>query len=624
MRVLVAIGCNDYLALDRLSGAEEDARRVWAQLVGSADDQYDLAMSHLLMSPTLHEVREVLADLPTTSLEVLTIFFAGHGGVKAGSYCFCFVDSQLCRLATTALPLGSLLAVISELQPRQVNLIVDACESGGGMFDFPSVMRHGALGEDDSVGISVFAACGSQEYAAEDTFGGIATNELLKYLDGQKVLQTTRPYLDLVEVGRAVSAHVGRSTSLQTPVAWGINLQGESTFARNPSYIRSGVAIGFPELHIRPYAGTVAETFGTELWEAHQQVASEVLPHQLIPLLRRIADHLVQEKHDLAAFFRGLSTSLGSFAADSKELLAESHVIDCLITVLLGRESQAGVASLVRDLLSDRCDFFPEASRRVQSLLQERFGLVNHQHALADLFFLPVRITSTLGWISSHLLIANLLGRPAAEEYNTARRIADDIIEKWGDSIVAMSDVQATGVFSFGVLCYDAGWSDLAEQFIARMFCDLALSKGVVARLGLTPAQMLQYLTGRSDDLVHIYPRLLANPSNVLSATLLCGAIFCLDDVWDPDLIRLDHRACNFFIPDSYAAFGEVPIEAGVNHGLNIGHGVWTLDDLRSFLRGKRTDIGRAAAGLTPSQLASAIAASHALPDRLPLFTHLL
>lgn len=620
MRILLSIGCNIYNALPNLTGAEEDAQRIWTHLTLTGTGQYDSGSSRLILSPTHDEVRRTLTGLTRTSsdLDVLTIFFAGHGGVKAGSYYFCVSDSDPSSLATTALSLTTLLAVISEIQPQQVNLIIDACQAGGGMFDFPAVLKRGALGENESTGISVFAACRSNESASEDASGGIATTELLRFLHGEKVIQTTRPYLDLVELGRAVSVEVSRREPSQTPVTWGINLHGESLFAANPGYAGTAVASGGDI--VRPYAGTVAETFGPELWHVHQQVSIEVQSHQVIPLLRKVADHLSTIGHAPATFLRGLSTSLRSAANDSEDLFGEAQVIDCFLSVLLGRESEAGTRELVADLLSERCNLYPSLAKRLDELVNERFGFVSNRHPLADLFFLPVRISSILGWIGSHLLITDVLGRRSDTEARHAQEIASRIFQGYGNSTIAISDVQAPAIYSFSSACWTMGWIELAEEFLGRMFFSIVSSKGVVARLGLTSSQIFRYLTERASGSEQVYPRLIANPSNLTSTLLLLGVQFNLDEAWDPDLSVLDHRSCNYFIPKSYASFGEVRIEAGTNHGVDIGHGIWTLSDLRSFLSSRQTEVIDAIVDLTGHQLASAVACSLAMPDRVPLF----
>jgi hypothetical protein len=236
MRILIAVGCNSYSLLNDLAGAEEDAQRIWHSLTGAPVGSYAAAESMLLISPTLDQVRSALRNLPTDEfIDVLTFYFAGHGGVKSGSYYLCVSDSDQRRLSTTAFGLGELLCVITEFKPRQANLIIDACQSGGAMYDFAHVLHEEALEGDSPLAISVLAACGTREGASETPEGGAATIQLLRYLNGDEELQGARPFLDLIEIGRAVSNDLEKQGA-QTPVVWGVNLTGAPEFVGNPHF----------------------------------------------------------------------------------------------------------------------------------------------------------------------------------------------------------------------------------------------------------------------------------------------------------------------------------------------------------------------------------------------------
>src|SRR5918995_925188 len=106
-RILVSVGCDSYTAdpdYGDLSGAEEDARRIFRALVPSGD--YNTNTSRLLLSPTHTELsREIDALFDLSQIEVLTIYFAGHGEVKGGFCYLCPSDVRGDRLSTTALSL---------------------------------------------------------------------------------------------------------------------------------------------------------------------------------------------------------------------------------------------------------------------------------------------------------------------------------------------------------------------------------------------------------------------------------------------------------------------------------------------------------------------------------------
>ena len=133
MRALLAIGCDSYDHVTPLSGAERDADRVFNALLSAKIPFYDVDRSTLLRSPCTDVVRlalkELLFDGP--KLDVLTLYFAGHGKVANGSFFICLRDTRIGALSVTSLSLGDLFRYINEAKPAQTNIVIDACESGG-------------------------------------------------------------------------------------------------------------------------------------------------------------------------------------------------------------------------------------------------------------------------------------------------------------------------------------------------------------------------------------------------------------------------------------------------------------------------------------------------------------
>ncbi len=231
MRLLISIGCNSYDHLNELYGAEQDATSIFTVLTKSGD--YDSDKSKLLLSPTQAEIIAVLNEVlfSNSQIDVFTIFFAGHGGVKQGTYYLCGSDADPDKFSASALPLISLFTRISEKKPSQANVILDACQSGGAMRDTASLLKEEIIGDISSSSVSLLAACASIQYASEENQAGVLTTEIIRCLDGRVRIQDTKPYLDLVEVGRSVSEVVQEQGIDQTPVSWGLSLFGQSKFA---------------------------------------------------------------------------------------------------------------------------------------------------------------------------------------------------------------------------------------------------------------------------------------------------------------------------------------------------------------------------------------------------------
>src|SRR5262249_15409420 len=147
-KVLIAIGCNAYDTLGSLGGAEKDAQVVYKLLVDGSVGGHDHTASKLLLSPKLAEIREALTEIlfGASVPHSFTFFFAGHGGVKDGTYYLCPRDTNTQRLSTSALPLSQLLAIIGEAKPRHTNVIIDACQAGAVNLNLQSILRPEIVG----------------------------------------------------------------------------------------------------------------------------------------------------------------------------------------------------------------------------------------------------------------------------------------------------------------------------------------------------------------------------------------------------------------------------------------------------------------------------------------------
>src|SRR5205085_1834672 len=154
--------------------------------------------------------------------------------------------------------------------------------------------------------------------------------EILGYLNGEKMLHDTRPFLDLVELGRAVSTEVLGKRADQTPVTWGLNLYGQGTFARNPHY--SGDA-EFPlrVVRIAPNSdiGRRVQRYSEALWAEYRQVVTDPSHRRLVNLLGEVCADLESNGESCLPFIRGVATSLRARAEASPDLFAESDALAC-------------------------------------------------------------------------------------------------------------------------------------------------------------------------------------------------------------------------------------------------------------------------------------------------------
>lgn len=631
-RILIAVGCDQYDFLSALHGAERDASAVYDQLTEPNGD-YTAASSLLLRSPSIDEIVSALSKLPFGSgdISTLTFFFAGHGGHKSGTYYLCARDTHPARLSTSGLAVSRILSVITELRPLQANVIIDACQSGGAMLDSVALLRADALGlgSPGSLGLAFLAACGPNEYAAETSNGGELTNSILSYIRGDATLQTTRPYLDLIDLGRRVSSELSEKKPDQVPVSWGINLTGEGHFVSNRRYapateelamVASVLASGSLKEETR--RAMQGHTFA--LWRQHLEVEVEVEVAPLWRRLRALVADLGEDKPATARVLRGLATSLRASAVKSSDVFAESLVLFSCAVPLLSLLDDVVAAQAAQQILGEALQAQAHArSWLLKELKRDRYCLLSDGNGIADLYYLPLRLSRILGCLAAGLEIARLLGRTEPGAASEVRNIAELLLERYAPSLTPRSDAQSPFVLIFAEVARRHGWTEVGEQIIGCYFNGFVEAAGVIARPDLTADDAFTFALGLGQSPEHVEHHLRANPTQFLAVLLACGAALGMDDDWDPELSRLDHHTGYLFIPSDYAHFDATVIERGKNFLFQIGHDVFTMADFRAFIQSHVVGAMKIATrDLSPPASSLALVASCLEPDRLP--AHLL
>jgi hypothetical protein len=560
-RLLISIGCNRYDYLGPLHGAERDAADIFEALTGP-DGDYDREGSKLLLSPSHAGLMAALDEVlfSRSPVDVFTFFFAGHGGVKQGNYYLCVSDTQPDRLSTTGLALVNLFTMISERKPQQANVIMDACQSGGAMRDTASLMKPEIIGDVNSMSISFLAACASSEYASEENQGGVATTEILKFLTGREMIQDTKPYIDLVEVGTAVSEAVQRKGGDQTPVTWGLNLFGQSKFAKNPHYapMARGEFPTFIESVVpASAAGEIIRRYSEALWAEYRQVTAEPNYRRLLNLLSTVCTELENGGESCVPFIRGVATSLSMSAASSPDLLAESDVMACCALALLPFAGDEEKRALIRDFVRERSLYNGQARNVLtQSLAASRFALLNREGTPSDFYYLPIRVSKTLGWLASEVVIDKFLGGDDQAKNDSIRSLLESVVSTYRGSLAAMSDEQAPYIYLLAKACRLRGWDDLAANVLGAMFESFTSVKGAIAKADLEPSRAFDYTIARASGRPDSDIESIARPSQLLAGLMLCGSALDTAEHWDKRMALIDHKSTNIFLPDNYLDFG--------------------------------------------------------------------
>ena len=232
---LISIGCDAYQNVALLYGAEKDASDIYDFLID--DEMYSSEMSTLLSSPTKADIELALVDMPT-GLNILTLYFAGHGIVDNNVFYLCPVNTRIDALSLTGITVSSIFQRVKELRVRHLNIVIDACNSGGAQLALNSFINQDFL-NGSLTSIAVLAACRSTQSALETPDGGVLTQSLIAKVRDEIGVDSAKEYFNLIDIGDAISGDIKVSNMDQDPISWGLNLYGNQKFCQNRNSILS-------------------------------------------------------------------------------------------------------------------------------------------------------------------------------------------------------------------------------------------------------------------------------------------------------------------------------------------------------------------------------------------------
>ncbi|MBB5546998.1 caspase family protein [Paraburkholderia fungorum] len=404
MRILLSIGCNAYDHANTLEGAEADARRMFDALVRPDIGDYDQSRSQLILSPSVDAVRKALREalFSNGTIDTFTLFFAGHGGVRAGSFYMWVRDTQSEAQSITALSLSDVFRSINEAAPAQSNIIIDACESGGLIADLGVLLKADMLGDAGTPGVTLVATSAQNQFSGETNSGGFGTNAILDCIEGRDFVQDTASILDLVEIGRCVSNRL--RTKDQTPVVWGLNLYGPPRFCRNPHYGKDPAKPLRELVQLWPGDGAAAvQERYDDLWRAYASVSEEWLPRSFANVVAAALSPLAPTPELLVGFAERFADAALARAEYSDDAFRKAQVSAALAVCLLPHLRTESLERATVRFLETTGDLLTAAgSKLLDDLNRDRYALLaNRGGGLAELFYLPLRVAKVLGWMGA-------------------------------------------------------------------------------------------------------------------------------------------------------------------------------------------------------------------------------
>lgn len=616
-RVVISIGCNAYEHISALQGAENDAKQIYEALLDPSKGEYDAKLSRLLISPTLAELRaEILAIISGSSeIDTLTIFFAGHAGVNNGTLYLATRDSIPNLLFGTAYSLEELFRLVSEVRPRETNLIIDACEGGGVASDISQLLKAENLGSAGTPGVTILATATADQFAEETKKGGIGTNAILDCINGKLEVSNSSRTIDLIDIAKAILPIVSAS-SKQTPVVWGLNLIGASSFCKNPRiHDEFEMPRSFAGELSAPEAYELVRPYINPLWRVYLDLDEKWEPGEYYRRLRSIIEQLGKNPQHQSAFVERMTLSAAERSRANPDRFAVVEVLAIGAIALLPLiETNASAKATAERLLKATYNEAFVALEALSIMIKDK-PLCLITGASADYFYLPIRITRVMAWIG-YLFIAEVNVEPLLRDRRAfLYGLQQDIFTLYSTALTAMSDLQAPYLAITARHFLNANMTDELEELLGYFLNSLARDKGIVASNHLDGESAFEFLFRRATGKLKPGCEFIAQPSELIAVCMRLAALAGLSDLFDFMAVDLDHIVANVFVPDNWRDFGDEAIEHGVNHSFQIGHGIWTTKDFEAIWPEEK---------IAPPENAligsACILASLIFPNRVPWF----
>jgi hypothetical protein len=578
MRILLSVGCDNYLHASKLNGAVKDAKSIFSALVGNQEHQYSAEHSRLLLSPSAEHFRKAISEIlyGNSNVTVFTLFFAGHAAVFDETLYLALEDTIPSRIAATAIGFPEVLRTTTGARPNQANFILDACNAAGLGFDIGSILKRAIVGNSDTMGISFIASSAAEQSAGESEEGGKFTLEFAKTLRGDVFVQQARPFLSLAEIAQQIQTSA--SLGDQAISYWTLNLQGPNLFAKNPRF--SGPSHATDKIVSQLQTQKVSTgTRAADFKSAVAKITSGVDERALSKTLEAVFSEI--EPDQRSSLIYGLAEGLKIELAQASDPFLEARVHAVLFGQVLGLCPSSARKSTINDMI----EWYINANRQALSKLNESMTIDRSAlliDSISDLYELPIRISDILGqcallFFSQHAV--------SESDSNLVSSVIRKILERYGNSILALTDDQATGYLLFLELCRRESWVEFGEEVIGRLYHDLHKNFARCGAHSLDARGQFTLLTERYRDSLSLTRDLYNFPSDLTSVILSFAALGSLDEVVDFTLIEIDHTSVNYFVPDKFDRFGLADGLKGANYTLTLGRDFWRCIDLRRILR---------------------------------------
>ncbi|RYD84801.1 MAG: caspase family protein [Verrucomicrobiaceae bacterium] len=578
---LLTITCSVYEKLSDLNCTLADGKVIRESLL--AQGGYSEACAWQIDSPTKQELEMFLLGKLTElrGIDILTVFFSGHGGVANGSYYLCLRDYSPSSPSLTGFPVSLIVRFAVEMGVSILNIVIDACHSGQAQADLRDALERPAMSEDPSICVSVLASSLADQSSFTGNPYSYFTTKLNDFIVGNHTVQSKKAWVSLADIA-SVMVHNYQDGNLgQNVVQASLNVLGPAPFCINPLLVSSEQQPHSPLLSPKSNLGKQVHRLKDTLARIHGDLPRQLEDLSLIQALGKIAESAGEMHGELASLFEHYGEWFAEEARKQNDWSLPVRIAGSIATASLGvsnpsPELRSSIRRIVKESIDQDFDFFVH---HFEDWIQATSGLSARGGGPDEFYQLPIRITAYYGRLGL-IMLAHKIGVITCEGLSdVVERVCDLLTEKFGLCHVILNEKQAFYLVPFFQGCAQVGLQNLAERVFGFFFCDHFLCGGAVLRENATSEQIWSYLQARSKNEQKIDCGGIANPNEVLPILLYGAYLNGFGDLVDESLAEFSGGSANLTLVANTASFRKPVIDDAMNCTLTIGQDVYSTEE---------------------------------------------
>jgi hypothetical protein len=581
---------------------------------------YDASRCWSLESPSKSEVEEFLkANFKSfRDLDVLTLFFSGHGGINNGHYYLCPRDYHPDLPSLTGLSISFIVRFAASADISLVNIVIDACQSGGAQLELTEALQRPVRTDEPSVSVSMLVACLTDQPAFAGNPFSLFTSKLLTFMEGAATTHSTREWLSLADIASPLASQMQSSGQDAMHVA--LNVLGPAPFCLNPLHNPATQQPHSRVLSPRSPLGKRVFDFKDTLYRIYADLDKSLDDRLALSTFSKIVDFSEPHQEDLALLIDHFSEWYFRRSAASGDWSTALRILGSMSVSALAieRPSEAlakSLASCVSSAMYHDLEFF---EFKFSEWIEHTSGLNRNLTPFDNFHYFPIQISALYGRLGLIMLAqeAGLIWHENASE--VVINATNILLERFPNAHVLINEAQALYMAPFFQGCSAMKLFNKGEEVLGQFLNDHAHYSGCCLDDSAKGETIWRYLKWRQSNETQKAFKDAASINTALPVFLYACKLLNSDDIADQCLAHFDRCETNIAIATSIPSFRELHMQKIINCNLTIGMDVHRSSEYFTYLLNLTEGEFPLGTQWTPENFYCAVA-GHILGDRVAL-----